>query len=32
MEVKKLKNGIILELSISQPGLRIIWSDGNVEM
>ena len=26
------KNGIILELSTSQPGLRIIWSDENVEV
>ena len=26
------KNGIILELYTNQPGLRIIWSDENVEM
>ena len=26
------KNGIILEISTSQPGLRIIWSDENVEV
>ena len=30
--IKMEKNGIILELSTSQPGLRIIWSDENVEM
>ncbi len=30
--IKMEKNGIILELSSSQPGLRIIWSDENVEM
>ena len=30
--IKMEKNGIILELSTSQPGLRIIWGDENVEM
>ena len=30
--IKMEKNGIILELSTSQPGLRIIWSDENVEV
>lgn len=30
--IKMEKNGIILELSTSQPGLRIIWSDENVDM
>ena len=30
--IKMEKNGIILELSSSQPGLRIIWSDENVEV
>ena len=30
--IKMEKNGIILELSTSQPGLRIIWSDENVGM
>lgn len=30
--IKMEKNGIILELSASQPGLRIIWSDENVEV
>ncbi len=30
--IKMEKNGIILELYTSQPGLRIIWSDENVEM
>ena len=30
--IKMEKNGIILEMSTSQPGLRIIWSDENVEM
>lgn len=30
--IKMKKNGIILELSTSQPGLRIIWSDENVEV
>lgn len=30
--IKMEKNGIILELYTSQPGLRIIWSDGNVEV
>ena len=29
--IKMEKNGIILELSTSQPGLRIIWGDENVE-
>jgi len=28
--IKMEKNGIILKLSTSQPGLRIIWSDENV--
>ena len=26
------KNGILLELHTNQPGLRIIWSDENVEV
>ncbi len=30
--IKMEKNGIILELSSSQPGLRIIWSDESVEV
>ena len=30
--IKMKKNGIILELYTSQPGLRIIWSDKNVEV
>lgn len=30
--IKMEKNGIILEMSTSQPGLRIIWSDENVDM
>ena len=30
--IKMEKNGIILELSTSQQGLRIIWSDENVEV
>lgn len=30
--IKMEKNGIILELSTNQPGLRIIWSNENVDM
>lgn len=30
--IKMKKNGIILELHTNQPGLRIIWSDENVEV
>ena len=30
--IKMEKNGIILEMSTSQPGLRIIWIYENVEM
>ena len=30
--IKMEKNGIILELSSSQPGLRIVWSDESVEV